>query len=100
VTRRPRRHLRITRQAPSQEPPDDEEPASYGLVQLRGVPDGAEVDLDGRLWLRAQGLAQRWVALPEGKHTLTVRATGVTPVERRVDVFPGKQQVIRFEVRS
>src|SRR5207245_6977486 len=32
----------------TQPTPEDAERASYGLVQLRGVPDGAAVDLDGR----------------------------------------------------
>ena len=40
--------------------------ANYGLVQLRGVPDGASVDLDGRFWLTADALDGRWLALPEG----------------------------------
>src|SRR5579875_2420067 len=50
---------------PEQEPAP-EPPASYGLVQLRGVPDGAAVDLDGRFWLTAAQLDQRWLGLPEG----------------------------------
>jgi hypothetical protein len=82
---------------PAQEP---EEQASYGLVQLHGVPDGAEVDLDGRLWLRAQDIGQRWLALPEGTHTLKVRVKGAEPVERRIDVAAGRMQVVRFDVRA
>jgi hypothetical protein len=71
-------------------------PASYGLVQLRGVPDGAAVDLDGRFWLTARALDGRWVALPDGEHTLAVRVEGAEPVVRRVDVRSGKTQVVRF----
>jgi len=69
--------------------------ASYGLVQLRGVPDGAAVDLDGRFWLEAQQLDERWLALPHGSHTLTIRVEGQQPVERRVDVVEGKTLVVR-----
>jgi hypothetical protein len=71
-------------------------PASYGLVQLRDVPDGATVDLDGRFWLTANDLDQRWVALPDGRHTIAARVGKGTPVERRIDVRPGKTQVVRF----
>ena len=70
--------------------------ANYGLVQLRGVPNGAAVDLDGRFWLRAENLADRWLALPRGAHTLVVRAEGAEPVERRIEVASGKTQVVRF----
>jgi len=70
--------------------------ANYGLVQLRGVPNGAAVDLDGRFWLRAENLGDRWLALPRGAHTLVVRAEGAEPVERRVEVASGKTQVVRF----
>src|SRR5262249_50956439 len=48
-------------------PPENTERVTYGLVQLRGVPDGAAVDLDGRFWLTATGLDKRWLALPEGE---------------------------------
>jgi hypothetical protein len=81
-------------------PPDEQQSAdagaaTYGLVQLRGVPDGAAVDLDGRFWLEAQTLDERWLALPHGSHTLTVRVEGREPVERRVDVVAGKTLVVR-----
>ena len=82
--------------AEEQPSPEDAERASYGLVQLRGVPDGASVDLDGRFWMKAQGLASRWLALPRGPHTLTVRVEGREPAEQHVDVQPGKTQVVRF----
>jgi hypothetical protein len=75
---------------------EEERSASYGLVQLQGVRDGASVDLDGRFWLTADALEQRWLALPEGTHTITVRARGAKPVERRVDVKPGSTRVVRF----
>jgi len=75
---------------------EEAERASYGLVQLRGVPDGAAVDLNGRFWLRAEGLDQRWLAIPYGEHTLTVRVRGSAPVERRVEVQSGKTSVVRF----
>ena len=75
---------------------DEERRASYGLVQLQGVRDGASVDLDGRFWLTAAALDRRWLALPEGTHTIAVRARGAKPVERRVDVKPGTTRVVRF----
>jgi hypothetical protein len=63
---------------------------------LRGVPDGAAVDLDGRFWLTAEDLDQRWLALPRGSHTLTVRVSGTRPIERRIEVKSGATQVVRF----
>jgi hypothetical protein len=85
---------------PQDESTEEEEPASYGLIQLRGVPDGAEVDLDGRFWLRAQDIEQRWLALPEGKHTLRVRVPGGKTLERKIDVSGGRLQIVRFEGAS
>jgi hypothetical protein len=80
-------------EAPSAE---DVERTSYGLVQLRGVPDGASVDLDGRFWITADSLDERWLALPRGAHTIAVRVRGAKPVERRVEVKPGGTQAVRF----
>ena len=76
--------------------PEDARRASYGLIQLRGVPDGATVDLDDRFWLTAERLDERWLAVPRGEHTLTVRVRGSEPIVRRIDVSPGKTQVVRF----
>lgn len=76
--------------------PEEAMQASYGLVQLRGVPEGAAIDLDGKFWLRAVRLDDRWLALPHGAHTLTVRPTDRAPIERHVDVTPGKMLVLRF----
>ncbi|HZP42361.1 MAG TPA: PEGA domain-containing protein [Candidatus Binatia bacterium] len=70
--------------------------ASYGLVQLRGVPDDASVDLDGRFWMQAKGLDDRWLALPRGSHTIAVRMEGYRTVERTIDVTPGKNVVLRI----
>jgi hypothetical protein len=74
---------------------DDARTATYGLVQLRGVPDGAAVDLDGRFWIEANDLDRRWLALPNGRHTLTVRVAGAEPVERTLDVTAGRTSVVR-----
>jgi hypothetical protein len=63
---------------------------------LRGVPDGASIDLDGRFWMSADDLDQRWLALPEGEHVLAVRAREKDTVERRVVVKSGTTQVVRF----
>jgi hypothetical protein len=68
----------------------------YGLVLLRHVSDGAAVALDGRFWLRAQSLDQRWLALPRGLHAITVRPPGGQPIARHVDVTPGKTLIVRF----
>ncbi len=75
---------------------DDAARASYGLLQLHGIPDGAAVDLDGRFWMTAKRLDDRWLALPQGDHQLTVRVDGTTPVERSLNVTAGKTQVVRF----
>src|SRR5206468_2577781 len=64
---------------------DDARRATYGLVQLHGVPNGAAVDLDGKFWLTASDLDTRWLALPQGEHRLTVRVADAEPVERRID---------------
>ena len=84
--------------APPQEEsaPDEGLRATYGLVQLRGVPDGAAIDLDGRFWLTAKQLDQRWLALPHGEHTLSVRVRGAEPVERHLSVAAGQTQVVRL----
>ena len=67
-----------------------------GCVQLSGVPDGATVELDGRFWLYAQQLGQRWLAVSDGRHTISVHAGGAGPVERVVDVESGKNLVVDF----
>jgi hypothetical protein len=79
-------------------PPPGEEArrASYGLVQLRGVPDGAAVELNGRFWLTAEALDERWLALPDGEHTLAIRVGEAEPVVRRIDVRAGKMRIERF----
>jgi hypothetical protein len=77
-------------------PPLDAARASYGLVQLRGIPNGATVELDGRLWLTADDLDERWLALPDGEHTLVVRREHGEPLVRRVDVRAGRTHVVRF----
>jgi hypothetical protein len=69
-------------------------------VQLRGVPDGADIDLDGRFWMQAQDLDQRWLALPQGTHTLVVRTKDAAPLERRVEVAAGRMQVVRFDTAT
>lgn len=78
--------------AESSGPPD----ATYGLVQLRGIPDGASIDLDGRFWLRASDLDRRWLALPDGRHRITVHVGEARPVDRVLEVAPGKSQVVRL----
>ena len=77
-------------------PPDDARRVTYGLVQLRGVPDGAAIDLDGRFWLTATDLDKRRLALPEGEHQLTVRVDDAAPVARTIAVVAGKQQSVRL----
>jgi hypothetical protein len=77
--------------------------SSYGLIQLRGVPEGATVDLDGRRWLDGHNLSGRWLALPAGVHTIAVRADGYEAVEQRIDVTAGRSQVVtvrRLRLRS
>ncbi len=80
------------------EPPADPLDASYGLVQLRDVPDGADVDLDGRFWMKAAKLSQRWLALPRGPHTIVVRPKRGQPIERRMEVTPGTVLTITFDL--
>lgn len=79
-----------------EEPPPEADLASYGLVQLIGVPDGAAVELDGRFWLSARQLDDRWLALPEGEHQLSVTVGEERPIVRSVRVVPGKTHVLKF----
>ncbi len=76
--------------------PENPLDASYGLVQLHGVPDGTAVDLDGKFWLKAEHLGARWLALPRGTHTVTVRKPGAPPAERQISMEPGKTRVVQF----
>lgn len=75
---------------------DDPLDASYGLVQLTGVPDGVTVELDGRHWMRAARLGERWLALPRGRHSITTRGADGKTQERRVDVEPGTKALVQF----
>jgi hypothetical protein len=76
-------------------PPHDGQRATYGLIQLRDVPDGARVDLDGRFWLTAENLGTRWLAVGDGPHTITVHTAAAT-IERRIAVRAGTPQTVRF----
>ena len=75
---------------------EDADQGTYGLIQLRGVPDGASIDLDGRFWLTANAIGTRWLALPSGIHTLAARVAGAKPVEQRIEVKSGTTQVVRI----
>ena len=79
-----------------QETPDEADRANYGLIQLKGLPNGTAIDLDGRFWLKALNLDKRWLAVPHGKHTITAYVSGGEPSERRVDIGAGKNQVVKF----
>ena len=69
--------------------------SNYGFVQFRDVPNGAAVDLDRRPWVRSPGLENRWLAIPAGAHTITVRAAGYAPTDLRIDVTGGRQHIVR-----
>jgi len=45
--------------------------------------------------LHAEDLDRRWLALPEGTHRLTFHVRDAEPVEKQVDVEPGKSRVVR-----
>jgi hypothetical protein len=85
-------------------PPDEPEGAvppasgsSYGFVQLRSVPEDATVDLDGRFWVDARQLDERWLPVAPGLHTITVRPRDGAPLDRRVDVSAGGSQVVSMD---
>jgi len=44
----------------------------------------------------AGNLADRWLALSGGPHTISVRAEGYETFEQRTDVTPGRNQVVRI----
>lgn len=83
----------------SYSPPSDAEPASYGLIRLDGVPDGASVELDGRFWLTANDLDERWLALPNGEHRIAVTVRDAQPIVRTIRIVPGKSHVLKFDAR-
>jgi hypothetical protein len=47
---------------------------------------------------RAQGA--RWLALPRGTHTVTVRKPGAPPAERQISIEPGKTRVVQFKASA
>jgi hypothetical protein len=77
-------------------PPAEMEQASYGLVRLDGIRDGAAVELDGRFWLTAHDLDDRWLALPQGEHRIVVRVREGELIERTVRIVPGRTHVLKF----
>jgi hypothetical protein len=86
--------------APPPEPEGAVPPASgssYGFVQLRSVPEDATVDLDGRFWVDARQLDERWLPVTPGLHTITVRPRDGAPLDRRVDVSAGGSQVVSMD---
>jgi hypothetical protein len=88
------------RDAPAERPPPaDTETASYGLIRLDGVPDGASVELDGRFWLTANDLDERWLALPNGEHRIAVTVRDAQPIVRTIRIVPGKSHVLKFDAR-
>jgi len=76
---------------------DAQDQGTYGLIQLRGVPDGASVYLDARFWFVAHSLGGRWLALPGGGHAITVRLTGYREVSANVEVVPGTNRVVEIQ---
>jgi hypothetical protein len=82
---------------PPPPPAEDPDRVSYGLVQLVGIADGADVELDGRFWLTARNLDSRWLALPRGEHEIEMLAReGQESVTRRVVIVAGKNHVVKF----
>ncbi len=81
-------------------PPADSETASYGLIRLDSVPDGAAVELDGRFWLTADDLDDRWLALARGEHRISVTVGNAQPIVRTIRIVPGRTHVLRFDARA
>ena len=81
-------------------PPATEAPASYGLIRLDGVPDGAAVELDGRFWLTADDLDDRWMALPQGEHRIAVTVGDAEPLVRTIRIVPGRSHVLKFDASA
>jgi len=63
------------------------------------VPDGASVELDGRFWLTANDLDERWLALPNGEHRIAVTVRDAQPIVRTIHIVPGKSHVLKFDAR-
>ena len=81
-------------------PPAEVEPSSYGLIKLDGVRDGAAVELDGRFWLTARDLDDRWLALPAGEHRIAVRVGEGELMERTIRIVPGRSHVLKFDAKA
>jgi len=77
--------------------PDEARRDSYGTVQLRGVPDGSRIELDGQYWLEALALDDRWLAIRQGEHTVTIRPPDRRASSRKIDVAPGQSVIVRFD---
>src|SRR5262249_18240862 len=75
-------------------PPDT---SKYGMGQNRGVPDGSASEFDGRDWFGPPQRDRRWLSPPPGPPTITVRPPDHAPLARRVDVSPGRSQVISLD---
>ncbi len=74
-------------------PPQRPGPSTVSL-RMRGAPLGATVVIDDEPVGSLDFVAAHGVALPPGKHSVTVIARGYLPMDREVDAKPGAQPIL------
>jgi outer membrane receptor for ferrienterochelin and colicins len=71
--------------------------SSTGVVEVRTIPPGATVFVDGR---PAGGTTPMNFRVPAGPHTVTISLSGYRPVQRTVDVPAGQSTAINERLTS
>jgi serine/threonine-protein kinase len=71
--------------------------SSTGIVEVRTIPPGATVFVDGE---PAGGTTPTNFRLPAGSHTLTISLSGYRPVQKRIQVPAGQSTVINQRLSS
>jgi predicted Ser/Thr protein kinase len=71
--------------------------SSTGIVEVRTIPPGATVFVDGK---PAGGTTPMNFRVPAGSHTVTISLSGYRPVQRTVDVSAGQSTAINERLPS
>ncbi len=71
--------------------------SSTGIVEVRTIPPGATVFVDGK---PAGGMTPMSFRVPAGSHTVTISLSGYRPVQRNIEVSAGQAAVINERLPS
>ena len=71
--------------------------SSTGIVEVRTIPPGATVFVDGK---SAGGTTPMNFRVPAGSHTVTISLSGYRPVQRNIEVSAGQSAVINERLPS